>query len=119
MLHRPAALAPPLHFLFHPCGKPIPAAWMDFVFWNPSPPRIDLIGPASVPSWPGACGPLNCPDGTFPLEYVLKKGHKHWLGKAAEARSIAGLVIYTSHGRRTLSPWPGCSDSAKRIPTGR
>ena len=57
-----------------------------------------------MPSWPvHADKPPNCPEGTFPLEYVLKKGYKHWLGKAAEARSIAGLVIYLAWSADTVA----------------
>ena len=57
-----------------------------------------------MPSWPvHADKPPNCPEGTFPLEYVLKKGYKHWLGQAAEARSIAGLVIYLAWSADTVA----------------
>jgi hypothetical protein len=59
--------------------------------------------PASVASWPvQADKPLNCAEGTFPLEYVLAKGYKHWLNKAAEARSIAGLAIYLAWAADTV-----------------
>ena len=66
------------------------------------PSRLTLLadrcahtGPRSVPSWPvNGDRPLTTPEGTLPLEEAVYKGFKLFHGAAAEARSLAGIMIY-------------------------
>ena len=77
--------------------------WVDRRCARARPPsRLTLLadrcahtGPRSVPSWPvNGDRPLTTPEGTLPLEEAVYKGFKLFHGAAAEARSLAGIMIY-------------------------